>query len=195
MFRTSLRMTGAALRVVLVAVAVLTVSATSAHAKAARSDSWVTTRTAAQSGLKDRFKNIARVSCAPDRTSATLLRGTTRYWQRFSCQGHTFDSASFRLSFKMTGRCASCWAIFSLRGTDMPHLKTPSPKNSPPDGGGSGPTTSCHPSYEGACLDPNASDYDCAGGSGNGPSYTGPVRVVGPDVFRLDADGDGYACE
>lgn len=53
----------------------------------------------------------------------------------------------------------------------------------------------CHPSYEGACLDPNASDYDCAGGSGNGPEYTGFVTVVGPDVFDLDADGDGVGCE
>lgn len=53
----------------------------------------------------------------------------------------------------------------------------------------------CHPSYKGACLDPNASDYDCIGGSGNGPKYTGLVRVVGPDVFRLDADHDGWGCE
>jgi hypothetical protein len=53
----------------------------------------------------------------------------------------------------------------------------------------------CHSSYEGACLDPNASDYDCAGGSGNGPEYTGFVTVVGPDVFDLDADGDGVGCE
>lgn len=53
----------------------------------------------------------------------------------------------------------------------------------------------CHPSYEGACLDPNAVDYDCRGGSGNGPLYTGRVRVVGPDVFRLDGDGDGIGCE
>jgi hypothetical protein len=52
-----------------------------------------------------------------------------------------------------------------------------------------------HPSYKGACLDPNASDYDCSGGSGNGPKFTGLVRVVGPDVFRLDADGDGWGCE
>jgi hypothetical protein len=47
----------------------------------------------------------------------------------------------------------------------------------------------------GACLNPAASDYDCAGGSGNGPYYTGPVRVVGPDHFGLDRDGDGYACK
>jgi hypothetical protein len=53
----------------------------------------------------------------------------------------------------------------------------------------------CHSSYKGACLKPSASDYDCAGGSGNGPYYTGKVRVVGPDVFRLDADGDGWGCE
>jgi hypothetical protein len=28
-------------------------------------------------------------------------------------------------------------------------------------------------------VDPNASDYDCAGGSGDGPEYTGFVRVMG----------------
>jgi hypothetical protein len=60
---------------------------------------------------------------------------------------------------------------------------------------GPGSASKCDSSYEGACLDPNASDYDCAGGSGNGPKYTGPVRVVGPDHYGLDADGDGYACE
>lgn len=53
----------------------------------------------------------------------------------------------------------------------------------------------CHPSYTGACLDPNASDYDCAGGSGNGPKYTGPVQVVGYDEYGLDTDDDGYGCE
>jgi hypothetical protein len=53
---------------------------------------------------------------------------------------------------------------------------------------------SCDPNYSG-CLDPNASDYDCAGGSGDGPLYTGPVEVLGVDHYGLDADGDGYACE
>lgn len=57
------------------------------------------------------------------------------------------------------------------------------------------PAEDCDPSYEGACLDPYASDYDCAGGSGDGPEYTGPVTVVGEDHYGLDADGDGYACE
>lgn len=53
----------------------------------------------------------------------------------------------------------------------------------------------CHPSYEEVCV-PIARDVDCAGGSGNGPAYVrGPVRVVGPDVYDLDRDGDGWACE
>ena len=57
------------------------------------------------------------------------------------------------------------------------------------------PQPNCHPSYQGACLDPNASDYDCAGGTGDGPFYTGRVIVVGPDVFGLDRDNDGIGCE
>ena len=71
----------------------------------------------------------------------------------------------------------------------------PPPTTQPPPP----PTTSarnCHPSYEGACLDPTASDYDCAGGSGNGPKYVqGPVKVRPPDPFDLDADADGLGCE
>jgi hypothetical protein len=55
--------------------------------------------------------------------------------------------------------------------------------------------SNCHPSYTGACLDPNASDYDCAGGSGDGPKYTGYVNVVGYDEYGLDSDGDGAGCE
>lgn len=53
----------------------------------------------------------------------------------------------------------------------------------------------CDPNYAGACLDPNAPDYDCTGGSGNGPDYTGEVTVLGNDHFGLDADGDHRGCE
>ncbi|MFA1546316.1 G5 domain-containing protein [Actinomadura chokoriensis] len=53
----------------------------------------------------------------------------------------------------------------------------------------------CDPNYSGACV-PIASDVDCAGGSGNGPAYVrGPVRVVGSDIYDLDGDGDGVACD
>lgn len=53
----------------------------------------------------------------------------------------------------------------------------------------------CDPNYSGACLDPYASDYDCEGGSGDGPAYTGMVTVVGEDHYGLDADSDGTGCE
>ncbi|MFF0266819.1 G5 domain-containing protein [Kribbella sp. NPDC004536] len=52
----------------------------------------------------------------------------------------------------------------------------------------------CDPNYSG-CV-PIASDVDCAGGSGNGPEYVqGPIEVIGTDIYRLDADHDGIACE
>jgi hypothetical protein len=67
----------------------------------------------------------------------------------------------------------------------------PKPKPKPPPQ----PGRQCDPNYAGACLDPNASDYDCAGGSGDGPLYTGPVQVVGDDHYGLDSDNDGLGCE
>lgn len=60
---------------------------------------------------------------------------------------------------------------------------------------GEAESSECDPNYSGACLDPYASDYDCEGGSGNGPNYTGSVVVVGEDHYELDADSDGYGCE
>ncbi|HEU5000634.1 MAG TPA: G5 domain-containing protein [Lapillicoccus sp.] len=67
---------------------------------------------------------------------------------------------------------------------------TPTTKTSPPPS-----TEKCDPNYSGACV-PIASDVDCAGGSGDGPAYVdGPVRVIGTDKYRLDADHDGIGCE
>lgn len=54
--------------------------------------------------------------------------------------------------------------------------------------------SNCNPNYADACV-PIASDVDCAGGKGNGPAYfDGVARVVGRDVYQLDGDGDGWAC-
>jgi hypothetical protein len=56
------------------------------------------------------------------------------------------------------------------------------------------PPQNCTSGYS-PCLTP-ASDYDCAGGSGNGPAYaSGPIYVTGSDPYDLDSDGDGVACE
>lgn len=56
------------------------------------------------------------------------------------------------------------------------------------------PANDCDPNYSG-CV-PIASDVDCAGGSGNGPAYvSGPITVIGTDIYDLDGNGDGEACE
>lgn len=69
--------------------------------------------------------------------------------------------------------------------------------NEEPESAVSGASTSgpgCDPNYSG-CV-PIASDVDCAGGGGNGPAYvTGPITVIGTDIYELDGDGDGRACE
>lgn len=52
----------------------------------------------------------------------------------------------------------------------------------------------CDPNYT-PCV-PIDSDVDCAGGSGNGPSYVvGPVTVIGRDIYGLDRDSNGVGCE
>lgn len=56
------------------------------------------------------------------------------------------------------------------------------------------PAQNCDLNYSG-CLNPNASDYDCAEGTGNGPYYTGRVQVLGYDKWDLDRDGDGWGCD
>jgi resuscitation-promoting factor RpfB len=68
-------------------------------------------------------------------------------------------------------------------GTKVAPKPTPAPAAS-----------NCNTNYSG-CV-PIASDVDCAGGSGDGPAYvSGPLQVIGSDVYRLDADHDGIACE
>jgi hypothetical protein len=75
-----------------------------------------------------------------------------------------------------------------------PSTAPPPPSTAPPP-----PETTpaqCDPSYPNVCLDPSVGDYDCAGGTGNGPGYVeGPIRVLPPDPFDLDREGDGWGCE
>jgi hypothetical protein len=76
--------------------------------------------------------------------------------------------------------------------TAAPTTTAPPPPPPPPTT--AAPASNCTPGYD-PCV-PQASDVDCAGGSGNGPEYvSGPVRVTGSDPYGLDADGDGLGCE
>jgi hypothetical protein len=80
--------------------------------------------------------------------------------------------------------------------TSSPKPPTSAPKPPPPPKPpvAEPPKGKCDPNYSG-CV-PVASDVDCAGGSGNGPAYVqGPIQVIGKDIYGLDADHDGTACE
>lgn len=55
------------------------------------------------------------------------------------------------------------------------------------------PAENCTDGYD-PCLPP-APDYDCEGGTGDGPAYTGYVAVTGYDPYDLDSDNDGAGCE
>lgn len=72
-------------------------------------------------------------------------------------------------------------------------VKAPPPPPAPEPLSGTPSGSGCTPGYS-PCLPP-ASDYDCAGGSGDGPKYTGYVTVTGSDPYGLDTDGDGAGCE
>jgi hypothetical protein len=59
------------------------------------------------------------------------------------------------------------------------------------------PPVNCTPGYS-PCLPLGPSDYDCYGGSGNGPAYTKPgvtYQVTGSDPYDLDSNGNGLGCE
>ena len=75
-------------------------------------------------------------------------------------------------------------------GSGPPSQEPEPPPQQPPK------SSDCDPSYPEVCIPVGAADYDCAGGSGNGPNYIeGPIRVLPPDPHDLDRDGDGWGCE
>jgi len=70
----------------------------------------------------------------------------------------------------------------------QPAAQEPAPQPS-----AAGQASGCNATYT-PCVPNDAVDVDCEGS--NGPSYvTGPVTVVGNDVYGLDADHDANGCE
>jgi hypothetical protein len=48
--------------------------------------------------------------------------------------------------------------------------------------------SNCDPNYTGQCVPTGVPDVNCS-------QLTGPVTVVGIDIYGLDSDGDGIGCE
>ena len=142
----------------------------------------------------DRYgRKLAYVFKGRENVNHTLvLRGAASVWFYGAERGRyatQLDAAARNARANRRGLWGACPATVYDPSLGVETRRAAAPKPKPIAG-------NCHPSYQGACLDPSVSDYDCAGGSGNGPGYVeGPIRVVGPDVYRLDGDGDGIACE
>ena len=135
-------------------------------------------------GTKNTYTFATGFSIKPG-VAVTIFSGTgtnsstKRFWGRTS--GEIWNNTSSERAYlrNRVGTLMSTWP--------------PAVASKPPP---KPPSANCHPSYAGACLTPGIGDYDCAGGSGNGPNYVaGPIRVVGWDEFGLDRDGDGIGCE
>jgi hypothetical protein len=65
------------------------------------------------------------------------------------------------------------------------------------NGGGDG-GDNCTTGYSPCLVYHGGADYDCYGGTGDGPYYTEPgvtYNVTGSDPYGLDADNDGRGCE
>jgi resuscitation-promoting factor RpfB len=122
---------------------------------------------------------------------ATLTKGQTKVFQ----EGISGERAITYESTKLEGK--------EVERKEIKNEVTKTPVNrvilvgtyvAPPPVVVQKPVSSCDPNYSG-CV-PIASDVDCAGGSGNGPAYvSGPVRVIGNDIYGLDRDNDGLGCE
>ncbi|GAA4773571.1 G5 domain-containing protein [Microbacterium gilvum] len=77
----------------------------------------------------------------------------------------------------------------------QPEVTTVGTYVAPPEPAPVEAATGCDPNYADGCV-PIAADVDCAGGSGDGPAYfEGTATVVGADIYDLDRDGDGIACQ
>ena len=114
---------------------------------------------------------------------------------RLAAHGATVYRTDLDGTVVLTSDCSTYSISAHLAATPPPPPPPagPSPPPPPPPP----PPANCDPCYPDVCIPAGAADYDCAGGSGNGPNYIqGPVRVVcHPDPHGLDGNGDGWGCE
>jgi len=95
------------------------------------------------------------------------------------------------LAAQATARTAAIglWSA-PAAATPAPLVATPKPSKAPTRPVPLVGPSKCHPSYSN-CL-PIVADLDCPDVKAMGKA---PVIIKGPDVYRLDRDGDGLGCE
>lgn len=128
----------------------------SSAAPAADGTVWVVTKSTAERDLGVRFKNIRSTRCTPDRTSASKITASGQWWQRFWCTGHTHNSDPYRLLYRATGQCESCWNITKLTGVALGAFRGPTSGSASGANNGSVSGASCpsgwYRNVDGNCI-------------------------------------------
>ncbi|HEX7306247.1 hypothetical protein [Lentzea sp.] len=169
----------------------------------AGSQSWVTPVAIGAASVSAFFLVMAIVSAvvgnnAPEVDEAAALTSTAASTTTTTVEAPTSTTTSTLAPVPATTTAAKTTTVAS------PVVSKPQPDPQPQPQPSSSPQPtpdpqlaqqpSCHASYS-PCV-PITSDVDCEGGTEDGPAYvTGPVRVLGPDVYELDDNGDGVGCE
>lgn len=155
----------------------------------------ITIRSAPEAKVKVRLTHAGRTVA---RESYREGRFNTK--SRMSVSWRCSATGSFKLKVSARDRYGNRrkssvrWNVSASRCAEMKRKAEERRKAREEKKSGGGGGGSCTPGYS-PCLPP-ASDYDCAGGSGDGPKYvSGPVYVTGDDPYDLDSDGDGVGCE
>jgi hypothetical protein len=129
-------------------------------------------------------KTSPSASQARPSTSSHSRTSTSRPASKHATSKHATPTTSHRVAPKTTSAPA------------LPPKPATSAAKPAPVRTSSSPRANCDSAYPDVCLRDGSGDYDCAGGSGNGPNYVdGPIQVRAPDPFGLDADHDGVGCE
>lgn len=140
------------------------------------------------------------LTTAPPTTVSTTLPTASTAATTPSSTTTSLSTTTTATSLSTTATTASVTSLAPApteSSTTESTTTTEAPTSSPPttiETTTTATSSGCDPNYSG-CV-PIASDVDCAGGSGNGPAYvSGPVQVIGQDIYGLDADNDGIGCE
>lgn len=139
-------------------------------------------------GERDKYDRLLRYVFLEDGTNFNLFMVKEGYAYEYTYSLPYKYHAEFKLAQKNAEiNKKGLWAsgVCEDDTKTIPATITPQPIKT---------SSQCNPNYSG-CLKKNAGDYDCSSGSGDGPNYTGAVRVLGYDEYGLDRDGDGWGCE
>jgi endonuclease YncB( thermonuclease family) len=144
---------------------------------------------------KDSYgRTVAYVMAGGENVNLQLVtKGAAAPYFYFGHQGR-YANRLIKAATKAHHFHTGLWGVCSKTRLDPNHqLHTLGGKYKPPP---KKPT--CTPGYKPCLINHSGADYDCSGGTGNGPYYTKPgitYTVTGSDPYGLDSNHNGRGCE